>query len=72
MKNEPRKPYLPPQITRVVLRTEQAILSACSTDASSQVDMVVMGCAPSIQEGLPEGCTKANSSQWGGDAYATS
>lgn len=30
MKSEQKKPYSPPQITRVVLRREQVILSPCS------------------------------------------
>ena len=33
-----RQPYHPPQITRVVLRQEQAILSQCSTMASQGRD----------------------------------
>ncbi len=34
-----RQPYRPPQITRVVLRQEQAILSQCSTMASDPRDL---------------------------------
>ena len=34
-----RQPYHPPQITRVVLRQEQAILSQCSTLATGPRDM---------------------------------
>ncbi len=33
-----RQPYRPPQITRVVLRMEQAILSQCSTSANDPRD----------------------------------
>ncbi len=33
-----RQPYRPPQITRVVLRMEQAILSQCSTSATEPRD----------------------------------
>ena len=35
METNERKPYRPPQITRVVLRREQAILSACYTGTTS-------------------------------------
>jgi hypothetical protein len=41
-------PYQPPQITRVVLRQEQAILSQCSTLATNPRDLGrpdVMTCA---------------------------
>ncbi len=34
-----RQPYHPPQITRVVLRQEQAILSQCSTMAMGNQDL---------------------------------
>ena len=34
-----RQPYHPPQITRVVLRQEQAILSQCSTMATQSRDL---------------------------------
>ena len=34
-----RQPYHPPQITRVVLRQEQAILSQCSTMAMANRDL---------------------------------
>jgi hypothetical protein len=36
---KPRRPYHSPQITRVVLRREQAILSQCSTMATSNRDL---------------------------------
>jgi len=35
METPERKPYRPPQITRVVLRKEQAILTACYTGTTS-------------------------------------
>ena len=35
MQNIPRKPYRAPKITKVVLRREQAILSACYTGTTS-------------------------------------
>ena len=38
-----RQPYHPPQITRVVLRQEQAILSQCSTMAMSGRDLPTLG-----------------------------
>jgi hypothetical protein len=40
-----RLPYQPPQITRVVLRQEQAILSQCSTAADKPRDLG----SPSVQ-----------------------
>lgn len=40
MENErERQPYHPPKISRVVLRQEQAILSQCSTMATSARDL---------------------------------
>ena len=42
--SEPKKPYSPPQITRVVLRKEQAILSACSDTAQTNFDLVGNAC----------------------------
>lgn len=52
------KPYTPPQITRVVMRREQALLSQCSLTASSSagVDLMVCdiaGCAKSAGTGTP-------------------
>ena len=38
MNDEQKKPYTSPRITRVVLRKEQAILSACSTSATTLTD----------------------------------
>jgi hypothetical protein len=40
-----RQPYHPPEITRVVLRREQAILSQCSTMGSQNRDLG----SPSVQ-----------------------
>ena len=37
-KTRDRQPYYAPQITRVVLRQEQAILSQCSTSATNPRD----------------------------------
>ena len=39
-----RKPYQPPQITRVALRREQAILSACSTTTGDLTNSSNRGC----------------------------
>ena len=39
MSTKERQPYRPPEITRVVLRQEQAILSQCSTMAMDPRDL---------------------------------
>ena len=39
MNTKERQPYHPPEITRVVLRQEQAILSQCSTMATDPRDL---------------------------------
>ncbi len=43
MSTKERQPYHPPEITRVVLRQEQAILSQCSTMGSDPRDMAIPG-----------------------------
>ena len=45
--DERRKSYSPPEITRVVLRSEQAVLSVCSlsTPSSEYLDLAGM-CTP--------------------------
>ncbi len=45
MSTKERQPYHPPEITRVVLRQEQAILSQCSNMASSNRDLASGTCA---------------------------
>ncbi len=49
MSTKERQPYHPPEITRVVLRQEQAILSQCSLMATSNRDLgsSVKSCAHS-------------------------
>ncbi len=47
--------YVPPEITRVVLRSEQAVLSACSTTGPTTAAMGGLVCVDS-------GCRKAPSS----------
>ena len=39
-----KKPYRPPQITRVVLRREQAIMAVCSTLTSNIANAGNRGC----------------------------
>jgi len=39
-----REPYYPPRITRVVLRSEQAILSQCSGGMTGAVDASGANC----------------------------
>ena len=53
--NEARKPYVPPKISRVVLRREQAVLSVCSASASTNGNSSTTSCISSA----PPGCKKA-------------
>lgn len=45
MTTRERQPYHPPEITRVVLRQEQAILSQCSVMAREIRDLATGTCA---------------------------
>ena len=49
--NETRQPYSAPQLTRIVLRREQAILSACSTATTSPKNNSGMLCADPSRSG---------------------
>lgn len=51
-----RKPYHSPQITRVVLRNEQSVLSACST-AAPGAGGSGLSCV-TANPGAPTGCKK--------------
>ncbi len=66
--SENRKPYSPPKISRVILRREQAVLSACSLLATSIYDNnpspTTMCWTPEVIP--PDGCTKV--SGFGGDS----
>jgi hypothetical protein len=59
-----KKPYSPPQVFRVELNQEQAILSACSlTTMSALANSLLNGCRASGQcepPGSPGGCKKSN------------
>ena len=59
-----KKSYSPPQLFRVELNQEQAILSACSlTTMSALANSLLNGCRASGQcepPGSPGGCKKSN------------
>ncbi|MBI3808562.1 MAG: hypothetical protein HY281_13790 [Nitrospirae bacterium] len=59
-----KKPYSPPQLFRVELNQEQAILSACSlTTMSALANSLLNGCRANGQcepPGTPGGCKKSN------------
>ena len=64
-----RQPYHPPEITRVVLRQEQAILSQCSTMAMTGRDVnnpAAQTCASS-----PDDCREWASSGMASDSGAS-
>lgn len=56
-----KRPYTAPQIVRVELNQEQAILAACSTSAISVLagGAATQGCFKP-QSGAPAGCKKYN------------
>ncbi len=68
MKPEKKSPYHPPQITRVVLRREQAILSQCSEGAPGPDSFFggLFGCSlPDPDFWIFNGCQKGT----GQEAY---
>lgn len=62
MKN--KRPYVAPEVFRVDLNPEQAILTACSLDATSNIGSGNARCKP-VQGGMPTGC-KSSSAGSGG------
>lgn len=65
-RNKDKKKYVPPEITRVVLRSEQAILSPCSANTVHAFEGLLVKCAADFMgEG---GCKKTG----GGDDAADS
>ncbi len=53
-----RKVYVMPQVYRVELKHEQAILSVCTTPATDAMNGAGTGCRPS------NGCKKATGGTW--------
>lgn len=53
-----KKPYTTPQVYRVQLNHEQAILSVCTTPSMSNVAGTGGGCRPS------NGCKRATGGTW--------
>jgi hypothetical protein len=62
--------YESPTVTRVALQPTQAVLSPCSTSASSAVSNGPDGCVAPFDT-LPQGCTK-NWGMTGADSAAQS
>lgn len=49
-----RQPYHPPRITRVMLNSEQAVLSQCSVTASVAEQNQSLNCVAGGCKGIPE------------------
>jgi hypothetical protein len=62
MKN--KRPYVAPEVFRVDLNPEQAILTACSLGTTSSIGNGNARCKP-VQGGVPTGC-KSSSAGSGG------
>lgn len=62
MKN--KRPYVAPEIFRVDLNPEQAILTACSLNATSNIGNGNARCLQA-QTGLPTGCKSASAGSGG-------
>lgn len=56
--------YVAPEVFRVDLNPEQAILSTCSAGATSLIGTGNARCKP-VQAGLPAGCKNASNSGTG-------
>ncbi len=68
MAKESKRKYVPPEITRVVLRSEQAVLSACSVGATGSDG----GGGTVCNNMVPPGCKRVFSPPGFGDPGAGS
>ncbi len=66
-----KQPYTSPMVTRVVLQPTQAVLSPCSSNATSNATSGTQKCLPPIGQD-PVGCKKLGSNPPGTDTAAQS
>jgi len=56
-----KRPYMPPEVFKVDLNPEQAILSTCSAGVTSNIGNGNARCKP-VQPGIPAGCKNDSAS----------